>query len=1010
MDLFTLGNVITLGCVALILFIYRQFDRHNRSLDRVRKYADKLKEDLAVFVEEREAAVRDYGLSLKVEQDAAKELMNRIKTAGLEMAEKAGTISRIEEQLNSYDSSLDELVRMTARAQENLNRIRDESAFVETANKRVGEAKTKLESMEKGLADLEFRFERENSGALERTAEAVTAAVRSTVSDLAAAAEAIERQVEDHREAVNELERNRGAAMARDMEIINKALKEVTERAAARSDKMEDAALAKLREQAQERVQKVHAALEEKLKGYQENARERVAELQNLFKAQKDEWKTRREEWKKDIQEQDAAFNEIKKAVIAETAAFKESFKDLEGRAGEAAASAETRLREAEARFGKTLEERGQKLLEQSGARLEEYRAAQEVQWKQLASLADDCAQLDGELRRSMRDTEDRVRKDFARFEDEAARERSRTAAEFGSSVKALKTDMDGVEQELAALKTRAYDNVSEKLKGFEEDFFADLAKRGDDIENRLTEWQAALENRLETLAAAGAEERRALESSFTEEIKKRQGEQQERLFAGLEQLKTETAAFEEAIRTQLKIADESLESFREQLNRSLEDARDTAEHSIKAELGRTALSAADSLKQNQRDLDARLKEIAAEAEARGGEVSALMEASRKDLEKWQGGFTGQLRELDLSMDEARRRARDLVTENDERLAAVRSAIKEVHDDADAQRQEIFARTGEEAKALEAAIKEADRHIKEFIAQTKLFEQADGLKLELERRIEDLRADMDRLDQKRAEASLLEGQFVKIRRLEDEVNNKMTRFLSEQHRIEKMEADFNRLLLTSRAVEEKLVQVSSSDDTLQAVQVEIRRLNDVITETEEKYQRLEKKKQALDTTTDGVDRNFRALQESEKALAAVNGDLKGLAGEIGGLRSDIEKLAEQNEKAREAADKISTLDESLAAIEERIKAVQTARQWLANLETRLEELNKEAQSKLKLAGGIMKKEDGKAAPQDKGAPPPGVREDIVKLARQGWTAGEISKAMQISRGAVELVLETAPRE
>jgi DNA repair exonuclease SbcCD ATPase subunit len=362
-------------------------------------------------------------------------------------------------------------------------------------------------------------------------------------------------------------------------------------------------------------------------------------------------------------------------------------------------------------------------------------------------------------------------------------------------------------------------------------------------------------------------------------------------------------------------------------------------------------------------------------------------------------------------MEEFRRRAREVNSESDEKLTAIRAAVQDAHNEAGSYRQELFSRTGEEVKTLDAAIKDADRHIKEFIAQTKLFEQADGLKLELERRIEDLRGDMDRLDQRRTEAAQLESQFIKIKRLEDEVNNKMTRFLSEQHRIEKMEADFNRLLLTSRAVEEKLIQVSSSDDTLQSVQLEIRRLNDSIAEAEEKYQRLEKKNKALDTATDGIDRNFKALQESEKILVEIKGEIENFKDETGRLGADIEKLSGENEKARDAAEKINMLDETLAEIEERIEAMQVARQWLAGVETRLGELYKEAQTTLKITTAVKGKGKSRAAPAvEAGAPPPGDRENIVTLARKGWSVKEIADVMKISQAAVELVLETAPRE
>jgi chromosome segregation ATPase len=1279
MVFFTIGNLLTLGIVAAVLLLYRQFDRHNRALDKVHKYVDKLKDDLSVFVEEREEAVKDYGLALKVEQDAAKELMNRLKETGQGFEEKAETVAKIDDRLNEYDHTLEKLVRMTARVQENLNRIREESAFVEGANKKISEAKDRLGGIEKHLGELELRFERENAEALEKAAEEVTAVVRTAVSDLAAAAETIERRVEDHREAVDKIEQGRAVNLARDVEIINKALKDAVERAGIRADKMEEAALVKLREQAQERIRRLQAAEEEKLKDYHENAKVRVAEVRNLVKSVKEDWKNERaelemrdrnyrDEWKKNIQELngiakaqkeawaaaagegdaksrqiltaleassleaqkrisgeivaageqlkefkagmmesvsrieaemsgvvaeaekkalaaaegelekwkqtirelndvarsqkeawaaaagegdaksrqilaaleassleaqnhisgeitaaeerlavfrkdldktvfrieaemsgvvaeaekkalataeeelekwkqtlrelndvarsqkeawaaaagegdaksrqilaalEASSAEIQKRVSGEIAAAEERFavfrdgidgtaarieadlarmaKETEKKALAAAEALEKQLKDTEVhagetvsaleqRLAKTIRDREQKILEESDARFEEYRTVQIQQWKQFETLADDSARLDTELRRYMKETEDRVREDFALFERDAARAREGAAGEFNASLAALRSDIDGVEKNLAVLKTSAYENVSEKLKVFEDEFFADLSKRSESIETRLNEWQASLDSKLAGLAEEAAAERRNLELSFTEGMRTRLSEQDERLNSELEHLKHETGAFEEGIREEMRVADESLDSFKEQLNRNLEDTRTSAEVSIKAEIGKYALSSAGAFKQHQRELDARLKEITAQVENRSDELTALLDSSRRDIDEWQSGFTSQLRDLDASMDEVRRRTRELAAQSDERLVSIRSAIEDVHVEADSHRAEIFSRTEEHAKSLDAAIKDADRHIKEFIGQTKLFDQADELKLELERRIEDLRGDLDRLDQRRSEAAQLESQFVKIKRLEDEVSAKMSRFMSEKHRIEQMETDFNRLLQTSKAVEEKLAQVSSSDDTLQAVQLELRRLNDVIDDAEEKYRRIDKKKQALDATNDGIDRNFKALQESENEVRQINEELGRFSDEIGRIRSSIEKLAGENEKARETTEKLSLLDESLSAIEERIRDMQIAREWIARAETRLDELNRDVQSKLNLAGGLLKKNSPKTSVSGKGAPPIGVREDIIRLARQGWTVDQISNAMKVSPGEVELTLETIPKE
>jgi DNA repair exonuclease SbcCD ATPase subunit len=400
----------------------------------------------------------------------------------------------------------------------------------------------------------------------------------------------------------------------------------------------------------------------------------------------------------------------------------------------------------------------------------------------------------------------------------------------------------------------------------------------------------------------------------------------------------------------------------------------------MKVEIGRYTLSTQESIKQNQRDLEERLKEFADTLETRTGEIAASQD-----------------------------RVRELAESNDGRVAQFRDDLDKAREDATSQRQEILARTQEQAKTLVSMVEDAERRVKDFSAQTKLFERTDELKTELEHRIEDLRGDIDRLDQRKSEVAQMEGEFARIKRLGDEVGAKMNRFLLEQHRIEVMEADFNRLLQTSQAVEEKLAQVSDTDDTLEAVQVHIRRLEDALRETEEKYQRVERKNQTLEETNSGIARNFKALQESEAALAQVNQELGSLSSQVGDLRDSVETLAGESEKARDTAEKLDTLDESLAVIEGRIKDMQKARDWLANLETRMDEFYRQAQNSVKLAGDIVK-DDPVPSRDDKGALTPAMQENVRTLARKGWKIKEISNSLKISEAAVELILELGTRE
>ena len=1278
MGLFTVGNLLTLGIALLFLLLFRYLDKNNRHMKSLHEYSGKLKKDLAAFMGEQESAIKDYGISLNVERESAKELMKRLLLTEEELAEKAATMARIDGQIKSYENSLGELDKMTSRVQENMNRIREESAFVETTGKRLNEAKNRMEELVKELGSIENKFEKKNTEALDKSVNLLLTGVKATVSELSASAETIERQVNDHRQEIDKIETQRATDMARDLEHINHILKTAVEQAGERAGKIEEAALANLREQAEDRIRRLKTAEEERLKAYQESARARVTEAQALVKnfheewqAERDGWaskdKTLREEREKDIQELNTALEDSQQRLnavkalfetqmqefaeqtdqmlssqeallfkaaddmrqkslemtgdkleeysekwlseraawenkdkelreerekdiqelntaledsqqrlnaaktlfdtrmrefaertgqmissqealllkdaddmrqksleitgtrleeysekwLAERAAWEDkdkalreerekaiqefnagledserrlaiSLEDSEKRLIAAKADFETEMREFAARTGqmissqealllsaaedmrrksleitggrleeysekwlaertgwenkdkalreerekdirefnasigdsqerlaaaledsekrlnttkalfesqmqelsdranrivssqeamlvKAAEEMKHKALEITETKLEEYRHAQEGEFRRLETLADDSRKLDTELRRSMQDVISKAQEDFSRYEQESSEARKTEFDKFNTAAASLRKELAEIEKELDTLRSAAHDNVSEALKSFEDNFFADIAKRSGEIDQRLMAWQDGLDTRLSRMGEEAETGRKELERGLTEEMRKQLAAHDTRLVSSLERLKEETSAFGKRIQGEMLAADESVASLKEQLAGSFEEARKDSDIFIRAEIGKHSLAAAETIKKYQRELEEKLLEMSGYLQTRNSEITLLIDASRADLAEAKDGITGKVRELDDSIEDARRRVRDLTAETDTRIASVRSSVEDT-----------------------------ERHIREAVDQTKIIDKAEALRLDLARRIEDLKADMDRLDQRKEEAAKLENDFVKIKRLEDDVNAKMARFISEQRKIETMETDFNRLLKISRVVDEKLTQVTASHDNLQEMELKLRKLEEALGTTEEKFQRIDRKNQILDNTNDGIDRNFRILQEAEKLSAKIGGDLGRYTEDLSSIKTSIEKLSGESEKARQAVDKIEVLDELLQEIEDRTQSMQRSKQWLAETETRLEELNRQAQTQARAIDGLMKgKKSGVIPDLGPGAPSVQKKENVIALAKQGWEIDAIAKALRLSRGEVELILQMA---
>jgi DNA repair exonuclease SbcCD ATPase subunit len=159
---FTIGNIITLLVVVIILAIYRQLDKNNRSLEKIKRYSEKIKDELDAYVDGKTVEVKNFAIELDVHQETGKAILNRISKAEDHLESRAAYIEKMYERINEYDKALDELTQMTLRVQDNLDRLHEESEFVDKVGKRVKEAGLSIIKLEKEIPGLKVEFAKEN--------------------------------------------------------------------------------------------------------------------------------------------------------------------------------------------------------------------------------------------------------------------------------------------------------------------------------------------------------------------------------------------------------------------------------------------------------------------------------------------------------------------------------------------------------------------------------------------------------------------------------------------------------------------------------------------------------------------------------------------------------------------------------------------------------------------------------------------------------------------------------
>jgi len=1254
--MFNIGDLVILLVVAIILAVYRQLDRNNRSIDKVKRFVERAQNEIDEIVSEKVTMLKDIGIELDVHQKAAREVLKRIHAIEEELNQRSGAMEEIGHRLGEYERALHELVQMTQRTEENISRVKEESEYVDKVGRRIKAVQSRIEAMESSLPGIVSGFEKQNIDRLETVERRFFEQGEQRMRDLDGRVESAAGRVQDFSEQVarlqaetdeqvqsaraglrdlsdgfernietraEELSRETVAAITsarddaletadtvRDQQqqirgemdsvmdqmrgLLEEQFRDYGERIedlARRGAALETEALAALRVHIAENIENLRYEQEETLSHSVEELRhgvqvridearqetersisafqERTGKLNEEF----DQWRERIRQYVQELDQQVAALrtdtertgeeqraalelhiNHVSQQFVNNQRAVDQSFEQLQQKLEETGAT----ITRDQNDIAESLRKRGQALQNELHAELEQVRESftaqqtaldglqretqsrilqyqedntketlrlqakiqeftdtfatridrdeQELEHKVLSSLEQRLSDYETELnyrfgkieeangevdeleqamRRTMERVSDRIRADFRLFSEEMETQRRGDRSDAERQMGELQSEINQLESGLNELKERAYVSVSEKLKVFEDEFFADLRSRSDRIEQRITEWNTDIEEQLEGITRDHLENRRAFEETQNVRLSEQLTGLSDEINGRLKKAEEQIDLFRGDLAGRLEAAEHSLGIFEQDMAEQVQSARENSQQHYRTEFARYDEQINSEMKEFHGRINTGLKDVQQQMMSGTAELEQIVQAARSDMTVWQTRVLNQLQsseadvenqladfrvrtsenlhslrqeyttererlvrdseddrrritqelqrlsaslaQLETALEERSESAlqgfsdrfvvlreemdgyRDSVTNSiEENSSEFRRLVVDTRDQLQSMQTKLFGRIEEDAKLLSVNLEEIDKRQKAFIDQTQIFERADGLKIQLEEQIGELKADLARVEASRAEIREIENQFTKIRKVSAEAGEKMSRFMAEKRRIDLLEEDYRRLINLSQSAESKLERISSSEEQIQEVGAYLRSLEELQTEVAARFDRLEKRRQTIDQTVDALDSNNHALAELEGRLESVQTELSTLPPQVAALTRQIQLLSKDRTSADQAIGQLQKLDTSLQEIEERMNNLQTAREWLAGTETRLEQIQRDAGDQVKLLGTLLRDESRKE-PQKGGAPASPVRDTIQKLARQGWKVDEIARATKVSKGEVELILELSSK-
>lgn len=1076
-----LASAITLILSLIMILSFRQADKSSRSIEKTKKYGDRIREDIEKFVNERIQHLQDAAIELDAKLSQAIAAVNRLDSLHNDfmkksdvLAARAAAIETIEKTVDGAEQTIKTVMEMTALAEKNLARVSNESDFIDSLAKKIADARNELNSIEHTVPEMQESFRKQNQEHLQSISAQLTMGFDKTIDAFENRVAASQKKSEELLE-VTSIQLN---------DLYKKAFTEANKKA----QTLEDDSFRRLQAQTQERMQKYKAALDEQSAVLQSEITAGVAESKTLIQGFKQDWLEEAKKLESSLHTQFSA------AEIAFTQRISNLEKELARTESDMQTThrhLDTRLSEFEteisSRLDKTAEKTNQDitdLAQTSDTKFAEYKKQSDYYFEKFDQSIADIDHLSAEIDKAQEAVKDRILQEFSKYTYTMQEKYGSFEKHFTERSAHLTGRLQEMGDQLHTLREEAQEALSEKLHIFETEFMSELTRRSDALSNDIEKLRNDAAERLTLMGSENESARKDLEDAYKQDLKNRLAQTAEEYKNHFTKFKEEITELERNITKRIAASDEALLAYTGQFKNLIEQTKEKALIYMKNELAGLKLELQEGIRQQNSEVESATKEMKTWMDTIKQDSGAQLEAIKGDFEGWKARIAQQFTDSRTAVDEKLAhfsaltdraietmgekyvsRYKELTVKGDEEFKAMQQKISELQtnmlhaqdefsmqsrnftdtfsrdtaqltNDLDKKinaantettyilntirevvnnlrsevnntQHDLLEKISSDSDRLSETIEEIDKKQTAFIAQTRIFERADELKADLEQDIEKLKAEVTRFEVYRNTMDDLNLQYEKVTQMEAEAMQKITRFMGERKNIELLENDFAKLTVLSDAVDKKSIQLAAANDDLQRYQVQIRRIEESISDVNTRYDRLEKKGVVLDQTIQSIDSAFEDLTTIEKDIKGVQEQLYTLPPELQDIKTKMEYLLENQEKANNVRQQLENVDGLLADLEVRMEKLHTAREWLAATETRLQEISKNSENQLKLLSGLLKAE--RPVSKTEGAPPIATRENVIKLFRSGWDQAAIANALQLSEGQVQLIIELAEK-
>ncbi|MGL1894542.1 MAG: hypothetical protein OCD02_23145 [Spirochaetaceae bacterium] len=621
-------------------------------------------------------------------------------------------------------------------------------------------------------------------------------------------------------------------------------------------------------------------------------------------------------------------------------------------------------------------------------------------------------------IKNSLVSEKDKIANDIDRFKDEITKISAQNSETIDQERITLLSKVDQIKESQSSLSQELMNNEKEirsqvahqrenLLEGINSDITAQLTQLKEDLDgkiNSFSNFEATINSAKEDLENRLSSNNNILESEYSEfknSILERMNTEKISLSSFMELFNSEKDLLDTEI-TQLK--EISYNNISEKLNLFEDDyfiKLKTKEEYIETETDRWKKQLDLSVNEIK---DESISSIVNNMEEVNSKVNSFKESLTIDYIKFKDNIENKLESLVSNM-----------KTEESRILSEKETFKDKIDVDMLELQQRLSSINEHVSVDSKAIKDNLARIateqNNYISESEIFTKADFLREELKTAIGQLSANLKDVKDKSDFVSETNQKLDGLKSLTQNINNQLDSVEDKRIKIETLENRISKVLTLSDSVDEKLTRIKDAEVEVSDIQLKLRELKELQSGVNLEFNRLEKKDEILTETNKAIDSGFGHIQVIEGKLDVLKESLLPFNNQIDNIKDKLGRVEEKETKIDTAINVLSNLDQSISEMEDKIEKMDKAREWIAGVETRLNDTVRTADEQVKLMGALAQNKNSKEIKSStNSAPDMNKREMVIRLAHNGWDADAISRTTKLSRGEVELILELSPRK